>query len=262
MTNMEIYNISKLHFFLSALNWLFSHRWSYHDDAFIYDDLGQKEGGTQLKLVIEYPQGGLAMLKPMRWSFFFPFVKSKERNRQALALIVSRFYLGSRANKKLCLITFTSPITSVIMPRLPHSIWIAFWASGVLRLSSAEWSTWPPNFMPLPPANYCAPFSFLRRKTFVSMVPTIPCIKFMNSPLLSRSPCCHFFSPIGKCSYYCDTGHAICGNPDQMEASLAVFLPDKEFVPRKTWRHPWRRSYHKRKKAQWEEGSRTVTILQ
>jgi hypothetical protein len=39
-----------------------------------------------------------------------------------------------------------------------------------------------------------------------------------------------------------------------MEASLAAFLPDKEFVPRKTWRHPWRRSYHKRKKAQWEEG--------
>ena len=79
MTNMEIYNISKLHFFLSALNWLFSHRWSYHDDAFIYDDLGQKEGGTQLKLVIEYPQGGLAMLKPMRWSFFFSFREIKRK---------------------------------------------------------------------------------------------------------------------------------------------------------------------------------------
>jgi len=57
----------------------------------------------------------------------------------------------------------------------------------------------------------------------------------------------------GKCSYYCDTGHAICGNPDQLEASLAAFLPDKSLVPRKVWRHPWRRSYHKRRKAQWEE---------
>lgn len=28
--------------------------------------IGQKEGGTQLKLVIEYPDEGLAMLKPMR----------------------------------------------------------------------------------------------------------------------------------------------------------------------------------------------------
>lgn len=87
MTNMEIYNISKLHFFLSALNWLFSHRWSYHDDAFIYDDLGQKEGGTQLKLVIEYPQGGLAMLKPMRWSFFFFFLSWNQKKETAKPLL-------------------------------------------------------------------------------------------------------------------------------------------------------------------------------
>lgn len=58
----------------------------------------------------------------------------------------------------------------------------------------------------------------------------------------------------GKCSYYCDTGHAICGKPDQLETSLAALLPDKTLVSRRTWRHPWRRSYHKRKKAQWEEG--------
>lgn len=29
--------------------------------------IAQKEGGTQLKLVIEYAPGGLAMLKPMRY---------------------------------------------------------------------------------------------------------------------------------------------------------------------------------------------------
>lgn len=58
----------------------------------------------------------------------------------------------------------------------------------------------------------------------------------------------------GKCTYYCDTSHAICGNPDLLEGSFAAFLPDKSVVARKVWRHPWRRSYHKRLKAQWETG--------
>ena len=37
----------------------------------------------------------------------------------------------------------------------------------------------------------------------------------------------------GKCSYYCDTSHAICGAPDLLEASLAAFLPAKSVAPRK-----------------------------
>ncbi|XP_072382783.1 extracellular serine/threonine protein CG31145 isoform X3 [Diabrotica undecimpunctata] len=56
----------------------------------------------------------------------------------------------------------------------------------------------------------------------------------------------------GKCSYYCDTSHAICGNPDTLEGSFAAFLPSSKVAPTKVWRHPWRRSYHKRRKAQWE----------
>lgn len=56
----------------------------------------------------------------------------------------------------------------------------------------------------------------------------------------------------GKCSYYCDTGHAICGQPDTLEGSLAAFLPAAELSDRKVWRHPWRRSYNKRRKAVWE----------
>ncbi|XP_054614911.1 extracellular serine/threonine protein kinase FAM20C [Dunckerocampus dactyliophorus] len=56
----------------------------------------------------------------------------------------------------------------------------------------------------------------------------------------------------GECSYYCTTEHALCGKPDQIEGSLAAFLPDLNLAKRKTWRNPWRRSYHKRKKAEWE----------
>ncbi|KAL3272816.1 hypothetical protein HHI36_014276 [Cryptolaemus montrouzieri] len=68
---------------------------------------------------------------------------------------------------------------------------------------------------------------------------------FFISP--SDNVCFH-----GKCTYYCDTSHAICGNPDMLEGSFAAFLPPFDFMARKVWRHPWRRSYHKRKKAQWE----------
>lgn len=60
----------------------------------------------------------------------------------------------------------------------------------------------------------------------------------------SKNLCFH-----GHCSYYCDSGHAICGKPDLLEGSFAAFFPDAE---RKVWRHPWRRSYSKRKKALWE----------
>lgn len=65
----------------------------------------------------------------------------------------------------------------------------------------------------------------------------------------------------GKCSYYCDTAHAICGNPDLLEGSFAAFLPSKIDAERKVWRHPWRRSYHKRKKAQWEEDPNYCDII-
>lgn len=37
----------------------------------------------------------------------------------------------------------------------------------------------------------------------------------------------------GKCSYYCDTSHAICGNPDTLEGSFAAFLPSAKVAPTK-----------------------------
>ncbi|XP_048526005.1 extracellular serine/threonine protein CG31145-like, partial [Dendroctonus ponderosae] len=61
---------------------------------------------------------------------------------------------------------------------------------------------------------------------------------FFISP--SENLCFH-----GKCSYYCDTSHAICGSPDKLEGSFAAFLPSSKLAPTKVWRHPWRRSYHK-----------------
>lgn len=60
----------------------------------------------------------------------------------------------------------------------------------------------------------------------------------------------------GTCSYYCDTGHAICGRPDTLEGSLAAFLPPDALSGRKSWKNPWRRSYHKRKKADFERSPR------
>lgn len=54
----------------------------------------------------------------------------------------------------------------------------------------------------------------------------------------------------GECSYYCSTEHALCGKPDQLEGSMATLLPDKTLAKRRSWRSPWRRSYHKSKKAE------------
>lgn len=76
---------------------------------------------------------------------------------------------------------------------------------------------------------------------------------FFISP--SDNMCFH-----GKCTYYCDTSHAICGSPDVLEGSFAAFLPAKE--TRKVWRHPWRRSYHKRRKAQWETEANYCSLVQ
>lgn len=51
---------------------------------------------------------------------------------------------------------------------------------------------------------------------------------FFISP--SNNVCFH-----GKCSYYCDTSHAICGSPDTIEGSFAAFLPTYELSQRKVW---------------------------
>lgn len=157
----------------------------------------QKEGGTQLKLVITYENEMKALFKPMRFSreqqtlpnhFYF---SDYERHTAEIAAFHLDYVLGFRRAMPVVgrVLNISTEIFEVTNEDLLHTSFIS-------------------------PAN---------------------------------NLCFH-----GKCSYYCDTGHAICGNPDQLEGSFAAFLPDNEVGERKLWRHPWRRSYNKKKKAQWE----------
>ncbi|CAF1122841.1 unnamed protein product [Rotaria sordida] len=57
----------------------------------------------------------------------------------------------------------------------------------------------------------------------------------------------------GHCSYYCDTGHAVCGKPgDHLEGSVQVLLPRPPEIDWQKLTHPYRRSYSSTKKAGWE----------
>ena len=159
--------------------------------------VGQKDGGTQLKLVIDFENGGQALFKPMRFPRdreadpnHFYFVDFERHNSEIAAFHLDRI-LGFRRTPPVIgrILNITSEIYSLADDELLKTFFIS-------------------------PAN---------------------------------NLCFH-----GKCGYYCDTAHAICGHPDSLEGSFAAFLPSKNLAPRKVWRHPYRRSYHKRKKAVWE----------
>lgn len=159
--------------------------------------VGQKDGGTQLKLVIDYENGGQALFKPMRFARdketdpnHFYFVDFERHNSEIAAFHLDRI-LGFRRSPPVLgrVLNMTSEIYSLADEELLKTFFIS-------------------------PAN---------------------------------NLCFH-----GKCGYYCDTAHAICGHPDTLEGSFAAFLPSKTLAPRKIWRHPYRRSYHKRRKAIWE----------
>jgi len=162
--------------------------------------LEQKEGGTQLKLIMEFESNGQAMFKPMRFPReqetlpnHFYFTDYERHNAEIAAFHLDRV-LGFRRAPPVVgrLLNISSEIYPLAEGQLLHTFFVS------------------------PAGNICF----------------------------------H-----GKCSYYCDTSHAICGNPDMLEGSFAAFLPPKEAAARKVWRHPWRRSYHKRRKAQWEVDS-------
>lgn len=155
----------------------------------------QKEGGTQLKLIITYENSIRALFKPQRFS----------RDHQTLP---NHFYFSDyeRANAEIA--AFHLDRLLGFRRAMPITGRVLNITTEIFAIADAE----------------------LMRTAFVSP---------------ANNLCFH-----GRCSYYCDTGHAICGQPDTLEGSFAAFLPDT--AERKMWRHPWRRSYHKRKKAQWE----------
>ncbi|XP_017046412.1 extracellular serine/threonine protein CG31145 isoform X2 [Drosophila ficusphila] len=169
----------------------------------------QKEGGTQLKLIIEYPNDIKALMKPMR----FP------RDQQTLP---NHFYFTDYERHNAEIAAFHLDRILGFRRAMPV-------AGRTLNITTEIYQLAEENLL----------------KTF------------FVSPSLNL--CFH-----GKCSYYCDTSHAICGNPDMLEGSFAAFLPNFESgnrKGRKLWRHPWRRSYHKRKKAQWETDANYCALV-
>ena len=184
----------------------------------------QKEGGTQLKLIITFDDGGQALLKPMRFPRsqetlpnHFYFTDYERHNAEVAAYHLDKIMGFRRA----------IPVTGRIL-NITRLVSLPLYLQCIVSLSPLTSTT-----------NSCY------SRDIYSLAEGDLLKTFFISP--AGNLCFH-----GKCSYYCDTSHAICGSPDTLEVSLAAFLPSKSLVPRKTWRHPWRRSYHKRRKARWE----------
>ncbi|NXS56740.1 FA20C kinase, partial [Brachypteracias leptosomus] len=158
----------------------------------------QKFGGTQLKLIMTFPNYGQALFKPMKQTRdqetpidFFYFSDFERHNAEIAAFHLDRI-LDFRRIPPVSgrLVNITKEIRDITTDK---------------KLAK--------TFFISPAGNVC------------------------------------FY---GECSYYCSTEHALCGKPDRLEGSMAALLPDKTLAKRRSWRSPWRRSYHKSKKAEWE----------
>ncbi|KAM4722834.1 extracellular serine/threonine protein kinase FAM20C-like [Rhinophrynus dorsalis] len=158
----------------------------------------QKPGGTQLKLLMTFPNYGQALFKPMKQTReqetpedFFYFSDFERHNAEIAAFHLDRILDFRRIPPVVGrLLNITKEVRDITTDRkLAQTFYIS------------------------PANNVC------------------------------------FY---GECSYYCSTEHALCGKPDLLEGSVAAFLPDTALAKRKKWRSPWRRSYHKTKKADWE----------
>ncbi|XP_030334048.1 extracellular serine/threonine protein kinase FAM20C-like [Strigops habroptila] len=158
----------------------------------------QKSGGTQLKLIMTFPNYGQALFKPM-----------KQTRDQETPIDFFYFSDFERHNAEIA----------------------AFHLDRIL------------DFRRIPPVS----------GRLVNITKEIRDIT--TDKKLAKT---FFISPVGnvcfygECSYYCSTEHALCGKPDRLEGSMAALLPDKTLAKRRSWRSPWRRSYHKSKKAEWE----------
>ncbi|XP_022110715.1 extracellular serine/threonine protein kinase FAM20C-like [Acanthaster planci] len=161
-------------------------------------EVDEKSGGTQVKLILTFEDGGHALFKPWRVS----------REYETLP---NHFYFSDieRHNAEIA----------------------AFHLDRILDFRRA-----PPvagRWFNLTSDIYDLADSGLRKTFF-------------------RSPANNICF-VGHCSYYCETETAVCGKPDMIEGSVAAYLPSFKAAPRKTWRHPWRRSYSKHRTAIWEQ---------
>uniref|UniRef100_A0A8C3KQ84 FAM20 C-terminal domain-containing protein n=1 Tax=Calidris pygmaea TaxID=425635 RepID=A0A8C3KQ84_9CHAR len=156
----------------------------------------QKSGGTQLKLIMTFPNYGQALFKPMKQTRdqetpidFFYFSDFERHNAEIAAFHLDRI-LDFRRIPPVSgrLVNITKEIRDITTDK---------------KLAK--------TFFISPAGNVC------------------------------------FY---GECSYYCSTEHALCGKLDRLEGSMATLLPDKTLAKRRSWRSPWRRSYHKSKKAE------------
>ncbi|ESO10410.1 hypothetical protein HELRODRAFT_116969 [Helobdella robusta] len=78
-------------------------------------------------------------------------------------------------------------------------------------------------------------------------------------PLLTEDIQEHFFySPVdnvcffGQCDYFCDAANSVCGVGEMLEGSVAAFLPDRDLANWKSIANPWKRSYSKYNRSEWE----------
>lgn len=100
----------------------------------------QKEGGTQLKLVIDYTNSGQALFKPMRYvrlllpSTFRCKKKKKKKQIKTIPIKFNYFVLtfecasDFRVNAKPIRITFISSISNDTIRKSPHFTW-----TGMIR---------------------------------------------------------------------------------------------------------------------------------
>ncbi|XP_060101425.1 extracellular serine/threonine protein kinase FAM20C-like [Heteronotia binoei] len=158
----------------------------------------QKPGGTQLKIIMTFPNKGKALFKPMK--------QTRDQETPADFFYFSDF---ERHNAEIA----------------------AFHLDRIL------------DFRRIPPVS----------GRLVNIAKDIRDIttdqKLLKTFFISPAGNVCFF---GVCSYYCSTEHALCGKPDLLEGSMATLLPDEKLAKRRSWRSPWRRSYSKSKKAEWE----------
>ncbi|KAM9780467.1 uncharacterized protein ACB057_016552 [Neosynchiropus ocellatus] len=182
----------------------------------------QMSGGTQLKLILSFPNHGRALLKPMKQtrdaetdSNLFYFSDFERHNAEISAFHLDRVLGFNRIPPVVGrLINVTADVREITTDRRLAKTF--FSSPGLSRV-----------------ARFCPQ-------------PSKPSKTALCRPLAGNV--CFY----GSCDYYCSTEHPVCGRPHALEVSVAVMLPDTKVAPRRSWRSPWRRSYSRSKLAAWE----------